>query len=382
VIDCRIAGQSGTGTNVIGLHVPVIILDEAGYYNWGTWVELLPCINSWQEGYQFFVSGVPTGIRERSVLFFADMKDEKFSKHRVSAFDNPRYTEADNITNIKQFGGTDSEDYIHLVLGEHGTTSFTMFDRERMLIKDYDIFHGSISGQKLREDPMYLGRLYSSLPRLPKNCYRTIAGIDLGYTDPSVCMVLYKYRETDPWRFLFRLQLLHVDYPTQERIIDYLASIYKLDFLGIDEGSSGKAVLQHLMNDLSYKGKNYKKRIIPIQFRSTIKIGFNEDGEEIKIRAKQLGMQLLQSKTHNHELVYSWKDEAVISELERTTYRKTPAGELIFTTLTPTGGKRRGQDHNISALLCFVLALYMVEEACFLNERRSHLGDLFKPAWF
>ncbi len=29
---CRIAGTSGTGVNVIGLHVPIVYLDESGYY--------------------------------------------------------------------------------------------------------------------------------------------------------------------------------------------------------------------------------------------------------------------------------------------------------------------------------------------------------------
>ena len=41
---CRIAGTSGKGTNVVGLHTPVVLLDEAGYYPYGTWTELKPRI--------------------------------------------------------------------------------------------------------------------------------------------------------------------------------------------------------------------------------------------------------------------------------------------------------------------------------------------------
>ena len=62
---CRIAGQSGDGVNVIGLHTPFLIVDEAGYYPWGTWLEAQPIINYWEEGYRVITSGVPTGLRQK-----------------------------------------------------------------------------------------------------------------------------------------------------------------------------------------------------------------------------------------------------------------------------------------------------------------------------
>jgi hypothetical protein len=41
------------------------------------------------------------------------------------------------------------------------------------------------------------------------------------------------------------------------------------------------------------------------------------------------------------------------------TYTKTPIGEVVYKTLTPKGGKR-GEDHNTSAMLCAMVAYYML----------------------
>ncbi len=379
VIDCRIAGTSGTGANVIGLHVPVILCDEAGYYPWGTWIELQPSRNQWQLGSQLIVSGVPTGLREKNVLYYADQKDPKFTKHRVSAYENPRYTEEDEERNLKQYGGKEGEDYIHLVLGEHGVPSYSMFDRERMLIEDYQIFTGSVYGQKLKEDPSYLVRLYNSLPTKPLGSPEIMFGIDLGYSDPSVVLAFYRKSELSPWRYLFRLVLRQVNYPTQEKIIDKLDSLYAPNLLGVDAGHSGKAVIQHLQTDPKYKHKKYRERLVPIEFRSNIPIGMDEEGNETTVRAKQFGMELLQAKINNHRYALTWADEELINELERTTYRRTQSGELVFRTLTPRGGTRHGQDHNLSAFLCAVLAYYQKVELS--NYMWTRQKKLYSPRW-
>jgi len=318
-------------------------------------------------------------MRERNVNYFADQKDPKFSKHRIPAHRNPRYSEDDEARNIKQYGGVESEDYIHLVLGEHGSPSYMLFDRNRMLIEDYSVFRGTMHGTKIKEDAGYIDRFFSSLPPLPKRSARVMFGIDLGYTDPTIIHVLYKPVEDDPWRYLVRATMYQVKYPTQESIIDRLDSMYSPWLIGIDEGSSGKAVIQHFIADPQYKHKNYNERMLPIQFRSMIPIGLDEEGEEIQVRAKQFGMQLLQSKINNHDFCFSWKDEALISELERTTYKKTTTGEFVFTTITNRGGTRHGEDHNVAALLCAALAQYLAEEAdLYLHKKRV---KLYRPRW-
>ena len=245
VIDCRIAGQSGTGANVVGLHVPFIIVDEAELYSWGTWIELLPTLNTWQQGFQLIVSGVPTGVREKNVLFYVDQRDDSFSKHRISAHLNPRYTQEDEERNIKQFGGVDNENYVHLVLGKHGTPAYSLFDRARMAFDDHDVFIGTVFGQKIKSDPLYLQRLYSTLPPLPENTTNTMFGIDLGYVDPTVIHVYFKTTAVPKWRIHARITARQVPYPTQETMIDAIDTIYHPQIIGMDEGNAGKSVVQH-----------------------------------------------------------------------------------------------------------------------------------------
>lgn len=379
VIDCRIAGTTGTGANVIGLHIPFIILDEGGFYPWGTFVELLPTLNLWDEGYQLIISGVPTGVREKNVLYTADIRDEKYTKHRITAHRNPRYSKEDDERNIKQYGGLDSEEYVHLVLAKHGDPAYTLFERSRMLVKDYAIFKGSVLGQKLKGDPGYLNRFYSALPALPKSATSVAFGIDLGYTEPTVIMVMYRNKDSVYWRFLARVTLRQVGYPEQERIIDHMDSMYSPRMVAVDEGSSGKAVIQHMVTDPLFRHKNYKERLIPINFASNIPIGLDDDGEEVTVKAKQFGMQLLQNKVNNHNICFTWADESLISELERTTYRRSQSGVLVYRTITARGGLRHGEDHNTSAMLCFVLGLYLTDEASqFLWKKRV---NLYRPRW-
>ena len=57
-----------------------------------------------------------------------------------------------------------------------------------------------------------------------------------------------------------------------------------------------------------------------------------------------------------------------VAELERMTYTKTPAGEIVYKTLTPKGGQR-GDDHFTAALLCGAMAYYLVNESMALQDK-------------
>jgi hypothetical protein len=163
-------------------------------------------------------------------------------------------------------------------------------------------------------------------------------------------------------------------------IIDRLDTFFNPKYIGMDEGSAGKSVVQHLTLDPLYARKQYKERLIPIQFGSFIAIGRDLDGKETKVRAKQFSMQLLQAKTNNHDIIYSWSDDAMINELERTTYSRTPSGDLVFKTVSHQGSSRTVGDHNVSALLCFVLAHYLTEEIDDYLWNRN--VKLYQPRWY
>lgn len=375
-LTCRIAGQSGTGANVVGLHTPEVILDEAGYYPWGTWIELQPILNTWEPGFRLFVSGVPTGLRENNVLYHVDEVDENFSHHRTSAHQNPRYSEDDEKRNIAQYGGIDSEDYTHFVLGRHGTPTFAVFDRRLMEIDNYPVYKVKFSGIDVKTYHEMISKL-ALLPDIPvENPDLVIIGADLGYTDPTAIVVLYEKK--GKIKEHARIVLQKVEYPMQIKLLDYLDTKFNYpEIWGIDAGSSGKAVTQTLISNDEYLHKNYKKRLYPVEFGSWLSLGETEDGEEIKMKLKPYSVTLLQEYTNSHKLVYSSTDMDLITEMERMTYTKNQNGDISYRTLTPGGGKR-GADHNVAALLSGIIAYFTKVEGQLFGKKRKRLATAFK----
>jgi len=375
MLDCRIAGQSGTGANVVGMHTPMIMLDEAGFYPWGTWIELLPTLNTWVEGFKLMVSGVPTGLRENNVLYFADEVDDKFTKHRISAHENPRYSEDDEVRNIKQYGGKDGEDYIHLVLGRHGNPTFSVFDRRLFSIQTYPVYKTNLDGVSLKGDLSQYTSKLSLIPSLPSDSIGSLIGIDLGYTEPTA-IVVFNQTTSGEFRIHCRIKLSKVSYPIQEKIIDYLDSKFRPMLIGIDEGSSGKATVHHMQSDNEYINKNYDKRVVPVNFSASIAVGLDTEGNEVSEKVKPYSVSLLQEYSNNHRIVYSSTDLELISELERMTYTKGPTGMVVYKTLTTKGGKK-GEDHFTAAMLCGILAYHQANELVLLRKSRK----LLAPRW-
>jgi len=158
-IRCRIVGSSAD-SNIIGLHNPCILVDEAQVFNYVAWNSLGQCLTQWDEGFQMWISGVPNGLREKNILYEADQLDEKWSRYNVSRTQSPRYTEEQHKSDLKQYGGEEGDDYIHLVLGQHGLPAFSVFDRKLMKIESYDVVLGMLNNLTLEHAG---GRFYEVL---------------------------------------------------------------------------------------------------------------------------------------------------------------------------------------------------------------------------
>ena len=373
-LDARIAGTSGTGANVVGLHTPVILLDEGSYFGWQAWIELQRSFNEWMLGAQMIVAGVPDGRRERNVLYYVDQEDPLFTKHNIPSARNPRWTEDAEQNARRQFGGVNSEAYIHMVLGEHGSPVWSIFDRSTMMLENYDTRITELWNHQIKSDSQAGYKQILELPPMPKSAEQIMFGIDLGYTDPTAIVVLY--RIMDRWRQLVRMNWHQIPYDMQENLISYLANKYPPSIIGVDEGSSGKAVIQHLLNDEKYRARKFNDILIPVNFASTITIGRDEENKEIKVRAKEFGVPYLQELTNTHKIVYPTRDEDLITELERTTYTKSASGRLTFRTFTEGGGLRGG-DHNLAAYLSAFIAYYLVNEYGQIQQKVS----LYSPRW-
>ena len=370
---CRIAGQSGTGANLIGLHTPWIEVDEAGYFPLQAFNEMQPSLNVWTPGFRQIVSGVPTGMRENNVLYTVDMESESFTKHRISAYDNPRITEADIAKAIDQYGGMESEDFIHYVLGQHGKPVFALFDRALMKMESYPVYKVVIDGIKNEDIGEMLLKL-DTLPAVPDN-YGIVFGIDLGYTEPTAISIMY-VDSKDRLRFHARIRLSKVSYPLQEKLIDHLDDRFKPLIIGVDRGNAGIALIQNLQEHTDYVHKNYKERLYPVDFSSWISLGINQDGDENKVKAKPFFVSVLQEMSNNHRVIFSSTDLEMIVELERMTYTRNPSGDIVYKTLTDRGGKR-GDDHFTSSILCGVGAFHMTREFSQLQPKIR----LIKAVW-
>lgn len=372
---CRIAGQSGTGANLIGLHTPFILADEAGYFPKAAFQEMQPSLNTWTPGFREMVSGVPTGLRENNVLYTADAENDEYTKHRVSAFDNPRITDTDIEGFKEQYGGEDSDDYVHYVLGKHGKPIFSLFDRGTFAIEPYPVYKLDIDGIRMEGIGEYIQKI-SAIPGVPNKTAEVLVGIDLGYTEPTAIIIAYLDAH-GLIKFHARIKLHKVSYPIQEKIIDFIDSRFDPVLIGMDEGNIGKSTRQHFVEDKEYIHKNYKERLISIDFSAWLSLGVSADGEEIKSKTKPFTVSILQDFSNSHRIIYSSTDLDMISELERMTYTKNAvSGEISYKTLTLKGGKR-GEDHFTSALLCLIGAYYLARELTSNREKKK----LFKARW-
>ena len=368
---CRIAGQSGVGINVIGLHTPMVIIDEAAYFPWNVFMEMQPIVNTFTPGYKVLTSGVPNGLRENNVLYHCDQENSYYSKHRINSFKNPRFSEKDLEFAIEQYGGKDSEDYNHFVLGVHGKPVFALFDRSLMEIGNYPVYKLKINGMDLSDNlENYFARV-ATIPPLPGRNNKCIMGIDLGYTEPTAIIIAY-LDDHGRIKFHARIQLTKVSYPLQEKIIDRLDSKFNPSILGIDRGGVGVSVVQRLQESVDYAHKNYEKRLIPIDFSTYVILGTDGEGEEIKSKTKPFAVSVLQDYSNNHKIVYTSTDLEFIVELERMTYSKNPSGDIAYKTLTAQGGKR-GDDHFTSAMLCMAMAYYLNNDYFIGNQKRKKL---------
>jgi intein/homing endonuclease len=356
-----------------------ILVKNSGYYPWGTWIEMQPTLNTFTAGFQLVVSGVPDGRREKSVNYHCDQENSNFSKYRISSLRNPRFTEEDRQRAVEQYGGEDSDDYIHLVLAQHGKPVFALFDRTMFLIDNSPVYKAELNGLMLGEQ---LGEYYNRiaiLPAVPDRSARTLLGIDLGYTEPSAFVVLY-LDHYNRLHFHQRIKLDKVPFPIQEKLINLLDDKYDPMIIGMDKGSGGQgiSVYHHLTQDNEYMHKNYLQRLVAIDFSSSIILGMDSEGQEIKSPAKPFATSVLQDFANNHKLIFSNTDLEMVSELERMTYSKTPTGNIVYKTLTVKGGQK-GSDHFTTALLCGVLAYYLTNE---FIQSKPEKKRLFKPTWF
>lgn len=361
----RIAGAAGTDANVIGIHTMRIWVDEAQEFPWQTWLSLQNCLKVEIPQYQMIVSGVPNGERRNNVLFECDQVDDKYVSFNISQTMMSWWTPEFEYQKRKEYHAIqeDSEDYKHYVLGHHGTPTFSVFDRTRFLLEEFEtpkivltqkMFDAARRVDRDGIERFHLEEVVSPVPEVPmEHGYRPLIGVgyDVGYSpDPAVFLIMYQHI-TGVWRILARFVLQRVEYALQRETLAWLDKIYNFNFLGIDMGGPGKVQYQDLASELSpYKPYNYMERLYPVEFGGFMVVAAKDaDGEiiEKKDQIKRVSIETLSRWVHEHRLSFARSDINMIEELERTKFSRTQTGEPVY---------RTDDDHQLAALLCAIMA--------------------------
>lgn len=352
----RIAGSKGD-SNVIGLHIPRIIGDEFQIYPWISWVQLQPTLNVWESKVQQMYAGVPSGMQDGNVLFFLDQKSQKFKKYRIPATENPYFTYGDYVEAIKSFGGEDSDDFIHLVLGHHGEAAFSVIPRDKMRFESFEIISSRYhSNDKLKgiryQDAL---KLYDIPDKYKAKAL--VMAIDTGYTDPTLIQLIGLGAD-DVWRTLARYRLTRIGFPEQAEIIDWLDNHYRVGDIAIDLGAGGGGI--GIMQDLTsprFNNTKYSQKILGVRFSDYIEFVDPISNDLVKVQAKVHGSQELTKMVTEGEIRFSEIDGEGVSQLERLAYTRRSDGTPQYFILSENGKGKSGDDHIYASYVVFTIFL-------------------------
>lgn len=384
----RIAGSSGTEANVISVHGPRIWVDEAQDFPWRAWLSLGNVLKFNIPWHMLWVSGVPNGGRQENVLYETDVLSDNYISYNIPQTAMTYWTPEIEHKRRSEYHALmeDSEDYKHYVLGQHGTPTFSVFDRGRFSKEDYEvrkvvITHGMFEGTK-RIDMDGIERYHINevvmAPELPMNPLGRKPNVGIGYDpgyspDPACFFIMYEDFLTGKYKCLIRYILQKVEYPIQREVLAWLDTIYGFDFLGIDMGGVGKVQYQDLSGETSdYTRFKYRERIFPVEFAGRILVAIDENGDEKYDNVKRVAVGTLSRWAHEGKFLFATQDDDLMSELERTKYTRTITGDPVYKT---------ENDHQMSAMMCAIMAAENKFGTPVIFSRREPRLKLVSAKW-
>lgn len=338
----RLAG-SRESANVVGLHVSRAIIDEQQLYPLSTFNQLQKSINTWEGKTQVFAAGVPLGVKN-TTLYYLDQKMNRCKKYRIPSMNNPYFTYADFEQNKKDYGGEDSDLFLNLILGQHGKGAEIVINRDDIAIEAFDFHNYAFRARRKVEGHHYTD--YLKLPDI-KGYEKIYAGIDIGFTDPTIiqCFGL----KAGKWYLFARYLLQRIEIPEQEEILMWLHKHFHFAALYMDIGNVGSGMYQSL------RTRHVEMRDIlhGVMFQEKLLVGVNERGTSITQDSKSLGADELIRRIHQKDIVLSEIDSEGVSQLERIARQRTLTGDLRYYIIGETGRGISGNDHIFASFICF-----------------------------
>ena len=345
----RIAG-SKEANNLVGLHIPKVTGDEFQLFPMTAFDQLQPTLNTWEPKMQEVYCGVPNGMRN-TALYVLDVKTPKFKKYRIPAPNNPYFTKADWDDALIKFGGESSDTFQQLILGKHGSPSFQVISRDQIRLTPTDFYNYRYTPNEKSKGKTFKEAL--PIVKIP-GAESVIMAIDTGFSDPTIIQVFGLIK--DVWQCFVRYRVHRIDFPEQEKIIDYLARAYNANRIGIDVGAGGggAGIVQSLRTRPEFSGFDYAARIEPVQFNERVSVGSIGDGEEVTEYFKAWATTELIKNITNGLMVFSELDAEGVSQIERLARQRRASGAMHYFIVSPRGHGESSDDHIYASYLCFI----------------------------
>lgn len=368
----RIAGKTGE-SNLVGLHVTRIFVDEAQLLPKRAYQQMLPTLNTWQQQKQIIMFGVPNGLTRGNVLWEADNLIKSYKKYRIPAHENPFFSRRDNEEALLQFGGEKGDDYVNLVLGRHGTPTSMPLPRESIVRETYDFFSYRFSGND--KNAGYTYRSLIKTPTLDKRYFSEglVFAIDSGFVQSTVINIIGCDNKLI-WRTLMRVTLTRINFPEQAEIISMLYNAYQPNKIIFDFGSGGGGLATSQILQEKYGLMN----VDGVFFNRAIEIGTDVQGRPITQQFKEFAAGVFIRMVLAGELRFSELDIEGVNQIERLATQRRQDGTFRYFILSEQSRGEDGNDHIFASYLVF--AGYSAMDVLSTNTKRKST-NLCTAAW-
>jgi hypothetical protein len=391
-------GEDPMAIGIQGSHGQYRYLEESQSYSRDAWVKFQSARDPKFVRDRFY--GACDG-RIDTPYYDCDNKISKFKNKRfhLSRRLEPWFDQETKNNLIETFKGEDSNEFKQQCDGEWGEPVWGVWP-EKDIIKCLDkkedpqhpgIFSNQITTIILTPNDyknMSPDQVLWNLPKLPENDLEVILGIDGGYSEPTVVLPFFYYK--NKWNLQCKILLRDKIIPDdQAELIDYICDFYNAMIIAFDcTSADGRAVAQALANPKrkEYINKKYPERIIHVNFNSTEVIGYTDKDrsfregdedkkykeEEIKERVKNLTTIELYKLFSNH-MFHIYYDEDLLGEFNSEVQKKGSSG--TYTILTPR------DVHIPEAFRCFAFAYWKKYGKTDKPEKQSNNYSFVMPEY-
>lgn len=315
-------GDDPAAIMIQGHHPGLRYMEEGQAYPRSAWNKFQSAIDPRGSVDRFY--GTVDGVFDSP---FRDL-DGRIDKYKHVRFHIPRILEPHFDQKTKQnlietLGGEKANEYLQQVLAEWGEPVLGLWDEAAIVScfdKEEDPEYKGLLKYRLEvieitkdgyKDKKPLEVLYR-LPQIPDD-FDVIIGIDAGYSSPTVILPFFWHN--NQWNLHTRVMLTErMIFEDQCEIINFIVNKYNA-ILGIDCSSAeGKALATILLNIKgTYKDMHYDKRLIWIEFQSTMVIGYKNKKEEITQSVKE-GTTIILGRMFENKQFKIRFDEQILEE--------------------------------------------------------------------